>query len=151
METINNIELRDESIYPDKQVLKSVLGDSYTAYLDLLKIFDNNEMQYEWRYYHDGKTWLCKVQKKKKTVVWMSAWKGFMQATIYIPEKYIDAIYTLNICEERKEKIRQTKNTGKSKPCIFEIRNMDILEEFNEIMQFKLIINNLDYQRKGRN
>lgn len=140
METINKFELRDESIYPDEQVLKNILGESYPAYLDLLSLFDNNDMNYEWRYYHDGKAWLCKVQKRKKTIVWMSAWKGFMQATIYIPEKYVDAIYTLNISEERKEKIRQTKNTGKSKPCIFEIRNKKVLEEFNKIMQYKIII-----------
>lgn len=138
METINNIELRDESIYPDEQVLKHILGESHPAYLDLLTLFDKNEMNYEWRYYHDGKAWLCKVQKKKKTIVWMSAWKGFMKATIYIPERYIKEIYTLNIGEERKEKIRQTINSGKSKPCIFEIRNRDVLEELNEIMQFKI-------------
>jgi hypothetical protein len=85
METVNRIELGDESIYPDEQVLEGVLGDSYTAYCELLKLFDANQMEYDWRYYHDGKAWLCKVQKKKKTIVWMSAWKGYMQATIYFP------------------------------------------------------------------
>ncbi len=139
METINNIELKDESIYPDDKVLKGILGDSYTAYCELLKLFDRHELVYEWRYYHDGKTWLCKVQKTKRTIVWMSAWKGYMQATIYFPEKYIERIYTLNISEERKEKIRQTKNTGKSKPCIFEIRNQDVLEDLTKVMQFKII------------
>ncbi len=138
METINTIELHDESIYPDGKVLGGVLGDSYTAYCELLKLFDQYGLVYEWRYYHDGKTWLCKVQKKKRTIVWMSAWKGFMQATMYFPERYMGEIEKLDIGEAQKEKIRQTKNTGKSKPCIFEIREQGVLEDFEKVMQFKL-------------
>lgn len=66
IETINNIELKDENVYPDEGVLRSVLGKAYDAYANLLDLFNQNEMVYEWRYYHDGKAWLCKVQKKKK-------------------------------------------------------------------------------------
>ena len=138
METINNIELTDESVFPDEQVLRSVLGKSYNAYCKLLELFKENEMDYEWRYYRDGKAWLCKVVKKKRTIVWMSAWKGFMQATIYLPEKYIDEIYKLDISDDTKNRIRETKNTGKSKPCIFRISNVRILKDFEKVMHFKI-------------
>jgi hypothetical protein len=139
METINKKELTDESIYPDEQVLKKVLGRSYNAYCELLKLYDESEMDYTWRYYRDGKAWLCKVQKKKRTIVWMSAWKGFMKATIYIPEKYFDELYKLDISKDTIERIRKTKNVGRSKPCIFEIRNMKVLRDLNKVIQFKII------------
>ena len=139
METINTIELRDETVYPDEKRLKSILGKSYNAYRALLKLFDDKEMDYKWRYYRDGKAWLCKVQRKKRTIVWMSAWKGYMQATIYFPEKYINGIYILDISEKMKAKIRKTKNVGKSKPCIFEIRDKDILQDFECVMQYKIL------------
>lgn len=139
METINNLELKDQSVYPDEKVLQAVLGESYSAYCELLKLFDDNEMVYEWRYYKDGKAWLCKVQKKKKTIVWMSAWKGYMQAAIYLPVRLVDNVYALDISEEVRNKIKETKNVGKSKPCIFEIRNRDILTDFNTVMQFKIV------------
>ncbi len=138
METINAVELKDESVYPDETVLMRILGDSYPAYRELIRLFDQNALAHEWRYYHDGKTWLCKVQKKGKTIVWMSAWKGYMQATIYFPERNIEEVYQLDISEERKEKIRQTTNVGKSKPCIFEVRNSDGLPDFEKVMQFKI-------------
>ena len=48
METINNIELRNESIYPDDSLLKAVLGDSFKAYRALLDLFVKKEMIYEW-------------------------------------------------------------------------------------------------------
>lgn len=100
METINPIELRDESVYPDERVLKGILGESYPAYGELLRLYDKTGLKYEWRYYKDGKAWLCKVQKKNKTIVWMSAWQGYMQATIYFLERYVDELDTLPISGE---------------------------------------------------
>ena len=138
METINTIELTDKAVYPDDAVLKKVLGRSYSAYCALLELFDRNGMQYEWRYYLDGKAWLCKVQMKKRTIVWMSAWKSFMQATVYIPEKYLERLYEIPISEETREKIRTTRNVGKSKPCTFEIRNQKVLKDLDKVMQFRI-------------
>lgn len=137
METINTIELRDETIYPDEKVLTSIIGDSYPAYSKLLELFASYEMTPEWRYYHDGKAWLCKVQKKKRTIVWMSAWKGYMQATVFFPEKYLQQVYSLAISKEVMDKIQATTYVGKSKPCIFEIRNAEILKDFEAVMKLK--------------
>lgn len=86
----------------------------------------------------DGKAWLCKVQKKKKTIVWMSAWKGFIKAAVYIPERLLDQVYELPVSHETKERIRATKNVGKSKPCIFDIRNQKVLTDLEKVMLFKI-------------
>lgn len=138
METINSLELRVENLYPDEQLLRSVLGKAYDSYVLLLELFRRHDLVFEWRYYRDGKAWLCKVQKKKRTIVWMSAWKGFMQATIYFPQKYVEKVYELDISAEVKNTILATKNTGKSKPCIFKIQNPDILGDFEKVMCFKI-------------
>jgi len=138
METMNSIELADESTYPDESVLRDVLGESYDAYCALLDLYGRNDMQHEWRYYRDGKAWLCKVQRKKRTIVWMSAWRGYMKATVYIPERLLDQVLALPIAAETKERIKQTKNVGKSKPCIFEIWDQSLLEDLDTVMQFKI-------------
>lgn len=138
MEKKDTIQLNDPSVYPDEEVLKAVLGRAYQSFKKLIELFDSNEMTHEWRYYNDGKAWLCKVQKKKRTIVWMSAWKGFMKATMYMPLRYIEEIYNLDIAEEVIEKIKETKNIGKSKPCTFEIRTQKVIKDFDKIMQFKL-------------
>lgn len=138
METINNIELRDENVYPGEEVLRKILGAAYESYTLLLDLFDKNGMTHEWRYYRDGKAWLCKVQLNKRTIVWMSAWSGFMQATMYFPEKYLEKVYGLAIGEGTKRKIESTKNVGKSKPCTFEIRDEAILQDFSKVMELKI-------------
>ena len=138
MDTINTIELKDEEIYPDDAVLKTILGKAYSAYSALLKMYENNEMKYEWRYYKDGKSWLCKVQKKNKTILWMSVWKDFIQACIYCPERHIEDVLSMDISNEIKEKIKNTKNIGKSRPCIFEVRDIIILDDIEKIMNYKI-------------
>ena len=139
METINTIELTDESTFPDESVLKKILGRSFNAYLELMKLYKNYELVHEWRYYRDGKAWLCKVQKKKRTIVWMSAWKGYMQATMYFPERYLEDILNLNLKDETRDRIKKTKNVGRSKPCIFEIRNKKAIQELEKVIKFKIL------------
>jgi len=141
METINAIELTNPDIFPDDAVLKKVLGRSFGAYGALLELYAQCGMTAEWRFYNDGKAWLCKVQRKKRTIVWMSAWKGFMKAVIYFPERYMNDIIGLDISDGTRGQFRNTKNVGKTKPCIFEIRNREILKDLSKVMQFKLITN----------
>jgi hypothetical protein len=138
MEQINTVELRDPNKYPDEAVLQSILGDSYLAYKALLEIYDTMGMVYEWKYYSDGKAWLCKVQKKKKTIVWMSAWKGYMQATIYIHDKDIEKFKILNLRKEVKERIVSAKKVGKSLPCMFEIRDRKVLKDIEKVALLKI-------------
>ena len=138
MEQINTVELRDPNKYPDEAILQSILGDSYLAYKALLELYDTMGMVYEWKYYTDGKAWLCKVQKKKKTVIWMSAWKEYMQATIYIHDKDIEKFKSLDIREEVKERIVSAKKVGKSLPCMFEIRDQEILKDIEKVALLKI-------------
>lgn len=139
MDTINNLVLMDEKIYPDDVILKSALGKSYQFYKELLNIYEKNNLKGTWRYYHDGKAWLCKVQLRNKTISWMSAWEGFMQATIYLPNRLLEDILSLDIDQKYKERIKETKNVGKSKPCIFEIRNSNEIINFEKVMHFKMM------------
>jgi|WetSurMetagenome_2_1015567.scaffolds.fasta_scaffold206638_1 hypothetical protein len=131
-------ELINPDIYPDENILQNIFDKGYEPFKELLSLFDKHEISYEWKYYNDVKMWLCKAVKKKKTIVWMSAVKGFLRATVYIPERHIDGIYELGISDTVKEMIKNTKNTGKSKGCTFEIRNKKILKDFEIIMQYKM-------------
>lgn len=137
MEQVNTIELVDPTIYPTDDILKKTLGDSFTMYHEILEMFTENGLQLEWKYYKDGKAWLCKVTKGKKTIIWMSAWKDYMKACIYIPEKYINSLFLLDLEETTKKTIINTKNIGKSKPCIFELKKNVNLKDFIEIIRFK--------------
>lgn len=138
MAVTNEYDLHDEMVIPDEAVLKRVMGENYIVYLELIALFDKNQMEYGWRYYHDGNTWLCKVVKKKKTIVWMSVCKSAARATIYIPDKYMDSLHALALSEERKQILAEAAKPGKSTACTFEFHDRSGWEDFNQLMQFKL-------------
>lgn len=138
MEQINDVELRDESIYPDEAVLARVLGPSFPNYRRLLELFGRSGLAVEWRYYRDGKAWLCKVQLKTRTIAWMSAWPSFMKATVYFPEKHSAGVFDLPLAEETKARIRDTKKVGKSMPCTFDIAADTALEDIAAVIDYKI-------------
>jgi len=138
MEQINYLVLRDPNIYPDPEVLKNILKDTYPVYEHILQLYEKYGFLLEWRYYNDGKAWLGKVTFKKKTVIWMSAWTGFIKATIYFPEKYTEGIHNLELNPDLLDFIKSTNNVGRSKPCMFELKSMDIIPDFETLIKYKL-------------
>jgi hypothetical protein len=76
--------------------------------------------------------------KEKKTIVWMSAWKGYMEATIYFPERYADDLAGLAIGEETRNRILAAKRVGKSIPCMFKIRDDAVLSDLETVMKYKI-------------
>jgi hypothetical protein len=134
------LELRDRDVVPDADLLAELFGRGYPAYESLLALLGENDISCEWIYYGDVKAWLCKATKRKKTIVWMSACKGYIRATIYFPQEHIEALYGLELSEEARQRIRDQKNTGKSKGCVFEMRNKAALKDFSKVLQLKLAI-----------
>jgi hypothetical protein len=134
------IEFRDPEDRPDEARLKAVLGKGYPAYLALLDLLAEYDISPEWRYYNDGKAWLCKTTRKAKTIAWMSARRGYVTATFYIPAAHIDGLYGLEVSEETKERMRATKNTGKSKGATFEVRGKAVLKDLETVMKYKMAI-----------
>lgn len=132
------IQLTDETVFPNEGVLQDVLGPGYPVYLDLLRAFGRLGLSLEWRYYRDGKAWLGKVQHKKRTIVWMSAWKGFVKATVYVAEKDVAGLGALDLPEATKQALSVAKRVGKSLPCTFELIGPEPLKELQVVMDYKM-------------
>ena len=132
--------LRNPEIFPSDKVLKEALGK--TAY-DVLESFlgtiTNEEyaLNFEWRFYNDGKAWLGKVSYKKKTVFWLSVWDGFFKTSFYFTEKHLEAIADLDISESIKDNFAQTKAIGRLLPMLFELRSKEELNDLLTVVRFK--------------
>jgi hypothetical protein len=131
--------LRDAEIFPSDKVLKDTLGDVYDVLESFLATITNEAylLSFEWRYYTDGKAWLCKVQHKKKTILWLSVWEGFFKVSFFFTEKHLEAIAALDISEAIKTELASTKAVGRLIPMIFNINNASQLEELLTVVRFK--------------
>jgi len=140
MEQISRMALTDPDVAPEPHILEQILGESHPVYEELLRMLQSNGLQHEWRYYSDGKAWLCKVTGKKKTIVWMSAWTGYVRATVYIPERLLDGVFGCGIGPDTVERIRIARGVGKSRPCTIDVKDSRGVAELEKLIRHKVSI-----------
>jgi len=134
--------LGDKETYPDTNILQKTLKGSFGSYNLLMNTITSDEhgLNPEWRYYNDGKAWLCKVVYKKKTVFWMSVWDGFFKTAFYFTEKDYPGIYDLDIADHIKKAFAESKPVGKLIPLIIDVSEEDQVNEVLKITAYKMRI-----------
>jgi len=125
--------LRDEAIYPSDDILEAALGGIYPAYRAFCAMLEANQVGMEWRYYNDGKAWLCKCQHKKKTVLWLSVWEGFFKTAFFFTETAYEGVQHLPFGQQP---IRE-KNVGKFVPIVMEMRGESQLGDLELLVGYK--------------
>jgi len=132
--------LKDPEIFPSKEVLKNALGSEIYSVLEELETRLTQKefgITLEWRYYQDGKAWLCKACYKKKTIFWLSVWEGIFKTAFYFLERHLEEIDVLEITEQIKEDFYRTKSVGKLLPMLVNINKQEQLDDFLKIVKFK--------------
>jgi hypothetical protein len=132
--------LRDPGVIPSTKVLKDALGNGvHEVFESLMSTVTGTEygLTYEWNYYNDGKSWLCKVIHKKKTVFWLSVWEGFFKTSFFFTEKHLEGIAVLDIAESIKDDLCRSKPVGKLLPMIFNIHQEEQLKDLLKVAAFK--------------
>ncbi|HNX88041.1 MAG TPA: DUF3788 family protein [Paludibacteraceae bacterium] len=129
--------LRNKELYPTEEVLQKVLMDSIQAYNQLVTTIAELQAEMIWRYYNDGKSWLCKVQHKNKTIFWLSVWDGYFKTTFYFTEKNCQGIELLDIDQTIRNEFRNNKPIGKFLPLTLTIQNRKQLIDLLKIAEYK--------------
>lgn len=132
-------QLRDSNTNPDPHTIASALGSSWPAYEKLAGEISGPpfNITFEWRWYNDGKAWLCKATAKGKTVFWLSAWDGYFKTGFYFTDKTGAGIATLDIDPAHKSAFSSAKPIGKLIPLTLEIREEQDLKDLLELITFK--------------
>lgn len=135
-----NMLLRDAATEPTDEVLEKTLGsEMHAVYKELIAIItDEFGMEYGWRFYKDGKAWLCKVVNKKKTIFWLSLWQGYIKTSFYFTEKTSSGVLELPIDKETKDRFEKTSPAGKLIPLILDIDNKSQLDDLRQIAAYKM-------------
>ncbi|SHE33565.1 DUF3788 family protein [Dysgonomonas macrotermitis] len=132
--------LRDSNIFPSNEVLKNVLGDTIYDVLEaFLRTITDEEyaLTFEWRFYNDGKAWLCKVIYRKKTILWLSIWDGFFKTSFFFTEKHLEGIAALDISEAIKEEFSKAQPSGRLIPMIINVSDKSKINDLLTIVRFK--------------
>jgi hypothetical protein len=119
--------LSDKTQFPTEEIISSHLGKTKEIWVSFFQYLHKNhpDMSSEWRYYNDGKSWLMKNTRKKKTVFWLSVLKGTFRVTFYFTERAAKAIADSTIPAEMKKQFKEGKQYGK-------IRGLTVLFKFKK-------------------
>ncbi|MGV8135734.1 MAG: DUF3788 family protein [Mangrovibacterium sp.] len=131
--------LNNQNEYPDDIVLGKYLGET-KPYWDEITLWVASQfpsMLFEWRYYNDGKAWLCKLTFKKKTICWLSVWDHFFKLGFYFTDKTGAGINNLDIDLLLKENFLNSPYYGKLKALTVEVKSMEILESVRVLIDYK--------------
>ncbi|MDR2885667.1 MAG: DUF3788 domain-containing protein [Rikenellaceae bacterium] len=131
--------LNDPAISPSAEVLNGVMRESYPAFEQLGAALTAPDFGAEliWKYYNDGKAWLCRVMRGKKTVCWLSAWDGWFKTSFFFTEKHVEGILALDIDEKIKQDFCAATATGKLLPLLIDVREPAQLNDILKIATFK--------------
>jgi hypothetical protein len=107
----------DPNHHPSEEIIFSHLGKTQSLWKELFDYIHVNhpDISEEWRFYNDGKSWLMKVTRKKKTIFWLSVVEGAFRTTFYFTDKAEQSIMSSSLSEDLKEQFRAGKQYGKIK------------------------------------
>ena len=130
--------LRVKDVYPNASVLTEALGkDVFEVYEALMNMSDELEFSPEWRYYNDGKAWLCKVTYKKKTIFWLSIWNKCIKTSLYFTLRTAPGILELDLPPEVSDSFRNARPIGKLIPYVYDITKREDLVVFQKVAVYK--------------
>lgn len=131
--------LNDPSIYPDKNIISHHLGeatDAWNAFTDMLAT-EFPELVLEWNYYKDGKSWLGKLVKKKKTICWVSIWDKMFKTTFYFNEKNENTLKGTRLSKDLIENYFNQPRIGKIRPLIIALKSELPLKTVRQLIALK--------------
>ncbi|MBU0528410.1 DUF3788 domain-containing protein [bacterium] len=125
--------------FPASKFLQNALKEKYSIYNNLKEKLTNEpyNLIYEWRYYKDGKSWLCKIIYKKKTVMWLSVFDGYFKVAFYFSAKLSEGIDKLELDEKIKTDFQKRDFIGKVKPLIINVLEGNQIKDIQEIVLYK--------------
>ena len=134
--------LCDESKYPDDGYIFSIIGKKK----DLWNFFFQHlretypDVSSEWRYYHDGKSWLLKTTRKKKTLFWLSIVEGGFLISFYFTDKAREQIEAGAISQNVKDAhFNEKKCNIKYGGLRIDIKNRKDVQDAIEVLKIKIL------------
>ena len=132
--------LTDEAIEPSEKVLEDALKSAYPAYQELIDEItaEKYRLNAEWKYYKDGKAWLCKVVSKKSTIFWISVLEEYFKVTFYFTASFDEQIEHSGISESSIKQYLENKPIGKLKPLTIIANRNEVIRDITRLIDIRM-------------
>lgn len=143
-----NLQLRNPEAIPNNEMLKQVLGDSYTAYEALQDALPHMEIEQVWQWYAPHKAWFARGQhfwttqrgtQKEKTLYWLHVFEGYFDIAVWFKEKNRTELLSADVSNKTKDLICASETMGKvaTFPVVFDITMVETLTDIYALLECK--------------
>ncbi len=134
--------LSDKDQFPSEEVIFSHIGKTKPLWLTLFEFIrtEHPDFAEEWRFYNDGKSWLLKVSRKKKTIFWLSIRQDSFRTTFYFTDKAEEKIMASNISEELKQQFKNGKQYNRIRGITISYTTKKDIEAAKALIGIKILM-----------
>ena len=136
------IVLQDKSIKPTDEIVFSIIGDKSILWQEIMNyLYDHHtDITEEWNFYNDGKAWLFRTLKKKKTIFWIGVLKDTFRISFFLGNKAEPFIEESELSEKLKNDFRNAKGSKTVRSISITMSNQeDVIDVIRLIdIKFKL-------------
>jgi hypothetical protein len=139
---MEQLVLTNPNEHPNDQIIFSHIGRAKSYWISVFDFFhaEHPEFVEDWRYYKDGKSWLLKIVKNKKTICWINVQQKKFIMTFYFTNRAEPAINESTISDELKEQFRNAKYYNKIRPLTITFSNKNDVEYAKILVNIKLSV-----------
>jgi len=130
--------LSDKNIIPTDEYIYSLLGERKVLWQTILKeCLEKHEASGTWNYYNDGKQWLFKMVRKKKTLFWSGIYPDTFRITFYFPDRAEALIDSSELPVAIKEEFKTAKKYGAIRPVSLKVFEHSDVENVLRLVEIK--------------
>lgn len=107
------IVLLDKTVKPTDETVFSIIGEKSILWQEIMNyLYDHHtDITEEWNYYNDGKAWLFRTLKKKKTIFWIGVIKDTFRISFFLANKAEPFIEQSDLSDKLKIDFRNAKGS----------------------------------------
>jgi len=105
------IVLLDKMVRPTDEIVFSIIGDKSILWQEIRTYLceHHTDITEEWNFYNDGKAWLFRTLKKKKTIFWIGVLKDTFRVSFWLGERAESMIELSELPDYLKEEYRNAR------------------------------------------
>ncbi len=132
--------LTDESVVPDEELIFSIIGEKELLWQQTMSyLYDNNnDISEAWKYYKDGKTWLFRTLKKKKTIFWIRILEDTFRIAFWFAERLEPIILQSDLPDRLKKDYENAKSFNKSRCIYIDMQDSGDLQNVRKLIDLKM-------------
>lgn len=136
------IVLTDPGVQPTDELIFSIIGENRVYWQNLIDyLYDHHsDISEQWRFYNDGKSWLYRTLRKKKTIYWVGIQKDTFRVSFLIPEKAEQLIETSDLTENVKEEYRNAKRSSFGRAITVVMRTQEDFDNVVKLAELRMKI-----------